>query len=145
MIVGEKKRPGSKDPGLRVTTRSWKPLVAELESELERPLEVRLARYVPVDPAKVRRIRVRVVIALVVHRAVQEVERLEAHLEPGLVGDPDHLRDTRIDFPVDRPAELVIPEHRGATLERLADEEVRLRAAVGDGIRLQVVLAGVGV
>ena len=87
-----------------------------------------------------------VVLALVVHRAVEDVERLDAELEPDLVGDRRRLGDVQVDLPEAGPAELVVAEHSRCG----AGTPARIRkygcgAAVGDRVRQQVVLAGGGV
>jgi hypothetical protein len=86
-------------------------------------LEVRLCRQVAVDAAEVGRRDRLVVFALVVHRAVEEIERFQTQLEPDLVGDRRRLREVHVHLPVARAAELVVPEHRGAALVCLADHE----------------------
>src|SRR3954471_21421489 len=122
-------------------------LPRQLEAQLHEPLEVGLCTRVdvPVDPSEVRRGGVLRVLPLVVHRAVEDVERLDAQLEAHLVGDPRGLGDVHINFPEARTPELVVTEVRGAALEVLPDQEERLRAAIGNRVRLEVVLAGRGV
>src|SRR6266567_2548540 len=110
------------------------------ESQLDEPLKVRLPARVPVNAPEVGGRGVLVVLQLVVHRAVQKIERLDAELEPHLIGDAGGLGEIRVDLPVDRTPEFVIAEHRRAPLEPLPDEEVRLRAAVSHRTRRQVVV-----
>src|SRR5262249_18789315 len=89
----------------------------ESESELDEPLEVRLARRIAVDASEVRRVRVAHVVAFVVHRAVEDVERFDTELEPHLVGDLRRLREVHVELPVARAPQPIVPEHRLPGLE----------------------------
>ncbi len=73
---------------------------------------------------------VSVVLTLVVLRAVEEVERLETHLKANALGDRRRLREVHVEHEHPGPAELVVAVHRGAALERFANQEVGLGAAV---------------
>ena len=82
-----------------------------------------------------------VVLTLVVLRAVEEIERLETHLEANAIGDRRRLREVHVEREQPGPAELVVAVHRGAALEVLADQEVGLGAAVRRRDGQQVVVA----
>src|SRR5690349_9101483 len=82
------------------------------EPELQEALEVRLAGRVPVDAAEVRRRGRPAVVALVVHRAVEDVERFDADLQAQAVRDRRRLGEVQVYLPERRTAELVVAEHR---------------------------------
>src|SRR5688500_294148 len=94
------------------------------ESHLHETLEARLPGGVAIDAPEVRRRRARVVLTLVVLWAVEEIERLETHLEPNAIGDRRHLREVHVEHEHRGPAELVVAEHRRPALEVRANQEV---------------------
>src|SRR5687767_3128394 len=100
------------------------------EAQLDEALEAGLPFGVAIDAAEVRRRRGRLVLTLVVLRTVEEIERLETHLEANAIGDRRRLREVHVEHEHPGPAELVVAVHRGAALEGLADQEVGLGAAV---------------
>src|SRR5262249_20617054 len=114
-------------------------LEQELEPELEEAREVRLHGCGFVDRAELDAIRVGVVTALVVHSRVEDVVGFGAELEPHPLTNAEHFGEVEVELLEPRTTNTWVADRSRPRGERLADEERRRSAAIGNGVGQQCI------